>query len=199
MFIFWHMFVSVVCGCARDQCNRHPSHLLLLVSVSLFCLNLIRVEDRCYFWSLKGITWGRDTLMEYLENPKKYIPGTKMVFAGLKKEKERLDLIAYLEDATKWAWPFLPWSSAAISVFLPCNTSCGLVVDHFSLICLYMRSSVLHSFCPVWWTFFDAYGVLWICAISGVFIACSVEQENQRFSCASLNLWSFLSTIVFLV
>jgi cytochrome c len=46
----------------------------------------------------KGITWSRETLFEYLENPKKYIPGTKMIFAGLKKESERLDLIAYLEQ-----------------------------------------------------------------------------------------------------
>uniref|UniRef100_A0A2R9AU56 Cytochrome c n=1 Tax=Pan paniscus TaxID=9597 RepID=A0A2R9AU56_PANPA len=38
----------------------------------------------------KGITWGEDTLMEYVENPKKYIPGTKMIFA---------DLIAYLKKA----------------------------------------------------------------------------------------------------
>jgi cytochrome c len=49
----------------------------------------------------KGITWNDDTLFEYLENPKKYIPGTKMVFAGLKKENERGDLIAYLKAATK--------------------------------------------------------------------------------------------------
>jgi len=49
----------------------------------------------------KGITWGKDTLWIYLENPKKYIPGTKMVFAGLKKKPERADLIAYLEDSTK--------------------------------------------------------------------------------------------------
>jgi len=49
----------------------------------------------------KGITWGADTLEVYLTNPKKYIPGTKMVFAGLKKKKERDDLIAYLEKSTK--------------------------------------------------------------------------------------------------
>jgi len=48
----------------------------------------------------KGIEWGESTLFEYLENPKKYIPGTKMVFAGLKKESERNDLIAYLKSST---------------------------------------------------------------------------------------------------
>lgn len=35
----------------------------------------------------KGVIWGEDTLFEYLKDPKKYIPGTKMVFAGLKKEE----------------------------------------------------------------------------------------------------------------
>ncbi|KAJ1025331.1 hypothetical protein NDA13_004145 [Ustilago tritici] len=49
----------------------------------------------------KGVTWDEETLFEYLENPKKYIPGTKMAFAGLKKEKDRNDLITYLRDETK--------------------------------------------------------------------------------------------------
>ncbi|XP_041057088.1 cytochrome c, somatic-like [Carcharodon carcharias] len=47
----------------------------------------------------KGIIWGESTLMEYLENPKKYIPGTKMLFAGIKKKSERADLIAYLKQS----------------------------------------------------------------------------------------------------
>mmetsp|Transcript_11007 Transcript_11007/g.16536 ORF Transcript_11007/g.16536 Transcript_11007/m.16536 type:complete len:105 (+) Transcript_11007:181-495(+) len=45
-----------------------------------------------------GVIWGEDTLFEYLENPKKYIKGTKMVYAGLKKPKQRKDLIAYLKS-----------------------------------------------------------------------------------------------------
>lgn len=46
-----------------------------------------------------GIIWSDKHLFEYLVNPKKYIVGTKMVFAGIKKEKERADLIAYMQDA----------------------------------------------------------------------------------------------------
>uniref|UniRef100_A0A8C7A0G0 Cytochrome c n=1 Tax=Nothoprocta perdicaria TaxID=30464 RepID=A0A8C7A0G0_NOTPE len=45
----------------------------------------------------KGVTWNESTLMEYLENPKKFIPGTKMIFAGIKKQSERADLVAYLK------------------------------------------------------------------------------------------------------
>ncbi|KAG2375563.1 Cytochrome c-2 [Vigna angularis] len=47
-----------------------------------------------------AVTWEEKTLYDYLLNPKKYIPGTKMVFPGLKKPQERADLIAYLKQAT---------------------------------------------------------------------------------------------------
>lgn len=49
----------------------------------------------------KSVYWNAETLYEYLENPKKYIPGTKMVFAGLKKAGERADVVAYLKEASK--------------------------------------------------------------------------------------------------
>ncbi|CAK9147310.1 unnamed protein product [Ilex paraguariensis] len=47
-----------------------------------------------------AVIWGENTLYDYLLNPKKYIPGTKMVFPGLKKPQDRADLIAYLKQAT---------------------------------------------------------------------------------------------------
>lgn len=48
----------------------------------------------------KAVIWTENTLYDYLLNPKKYIPGTKMVFAGLKKPQDRADLISYLKQAT---------------------------------------------------------------------------------------------------
>merc|ERR1712048_1453048 len=44
------------------------------------------------------ITWNDEQLSQFMINPKKYVPGTKMVFAGLKKENERNDIIAFIRD-----------------------------------------------------------------------------------------------------
>ncbi len=43
-----------------------------------------------------GITWDVATLQKYLTNPQAVVPGTKMAFPGLPREKDRDDVIAYL-------------------------------------------------------------------------------------------------------
>ena len=48
-----------------------------------------------------GITWGKDVFLEYIKDPKAKIPGTKMVFAGIKNEKEAGDLWAYVASFDK--------------------------------------------------------------------------------------------------
>jgi len=45
-----------------------------------------------------GIVWDDETLNGYLEKPKKYLKGTRMAFAGLKKEEDRANVIAYLKQ-----------------------------------------------------------------------------------------------------
>ena len=48
-----------------------------------------------------GIVWDEETIELFVTKPKDMMPGTKMVFTGLKKEDQREDLIAYLMEATK--------------------------------------------------------------------------------------------------
>ena len=48
-----------------------------------------------------GISWDEATFTEYIKDPKAKIPGTKMVFAGIKDEKKIKDLIAYLHTFDK--------------------------------------------------------------------------------------------------
>ena len=45
-----------------------------------------------------GIVWNEETFEEYIKDPKAKIPGTKMVFAGIKNEQAAKDLWAYLKQ-----------------------------------------------------------------------------------------------------
>jgi len=48
-----------------------------------------------------GITWNEAQFKEYIKDPKAKVPGTKMVFAGIKDEKEAGDLWAFLAQYDK--------------------------------------------------------------------------------------------------
>ncbi len=48
-----------------------------------------------------GLTWDEETFAEYIKAPKAKIPGTKMIFAGIKSEKEIRDLTAFLKQFDK--------------------------------------------------------------------------------------------------
>jgi cytochrome c len=48
-----------------------------------------------------GIVWSEETVGKYVADPKTFVPGNKMAYAGLKREKQIADLLAYLKDATQ--------------------------------------------------------------------------------------------------
>ncbi|MCC0057466.1 MAG: cytochrome c family protein [Rhodobiaceae bacterium] len=45
-----------------------------------------------------GLVWNEETLAQYLADPKQFVPKNKMAFAGLKKEDDIADVIAYLKQ-----------------------------------------------------------------------------------------------------
>lgn len=60
------------------------------------------VVDYAYSEGLKGagVTWSADTLNTWLKDPRAMVAGTKMSFMGVKDDKDRADLIAYLKVAS---------------------------------------------------------------------------------------------------
>ena len=45
-----------------------------------------------------GVTWDKTQFLEYIKDPRAKIPGTKMIFPGIKNEKEAESLWAYLSS-----------------------------------------------------------------------------------------------------
>ncbi len=60
-----------------------------------------------------GDVWSYENLNAFLLAPKEYAPGTKMNFSGLKNDKERADIIAYMATLSASPVPFPPVEAAA--------------------------------------------------------------------------------------
>src|SRR6202035_3013053 len=61
----------------------------------------------------KGGTWTFDALNPWLANPRADVPGTAMTFAGLQSEKQRADVIAYLNSNSDSPLPLPKAAEAA--------------------------------------------------------------------------------------
>jgi cytochrome c len=58
------------------------------------------VSGYAYSDALKALggTWDEESLFKFLENPRKYAPGNKMGFAGIRNHQDLANMIAYLKQ-----------------------------------------------------------------------------------------------------
>jgi len=84
------------CHVADDEKNKTGPHLVGIIGRQAGSVDSYKKYSKAMTGS--GIVWDEASLNAYLENPKKYLKGTKMAFAGLKKEKDRDDIIAYFQS-----------------------------------------------------------------------------------------------------
>jgi cytochrome c len=82
------------CHKLADGANGTGPHLFNVVDRAI-----AGIDGFSYSGALTGLggNWTTEALDGFLASPKKYAPGTKMGFAGLKKATDRANLIAYLQ------------------------------------------------------------------------------------------------------
>ncbi|WP_246148676.1 c-type cytochrome [Skermanella pratensis] len=85
------------CHVVDQETNRVGPHL-----VGLFGRKAGSVEGFRYSEAIQNadITWDEESLSNYLKDPKGFIPGNKMAFAGIRKDDDLNNLIAYLKAET---------------------------------------------------------------------------------------------------
>jgi cytochrome c len=85
------------CHVADAETNRVGPHLKGIIGRKIASVADYKYSDSMLEFAAARGTWEDATFLEYITEPKKDVPKTKMAFAGLKKEDEREDLLAYLK------------------------------------------------------------------------------------------------------
>ena len=63
----------------------------------------------------QGGVWDYESLNHFVNNPKGWVPGTKMTFAGLSDQEDRADLLLYLRSLSDNPPPLQPRPSPRLS------------------------------------------------------------------------------------
>ncbi|MEO3429997.1 cytochrome c family protein [Pelagibius sp. CAU 1746] len=85
------------CHAVEEGKNKVGPSLFNVVGRTAGTVEGFRYSKAMEAFGADGQTWDEDNLSAFLEKPKDLVDKTKMAFAGLKKEEERADVIAYLK------------------------------------------------------------------------------------------------------
>ena len=85
------------CHVADAETNRVGPHLKGVIGRKIASVAGYKYSDDMISFGAARNVWDEATFLEYIANPRKDVPKTKMAFPGLKKEDERNDLLAYLK------------------------------------------------------------------------------------------------------
>ena len=87
----------MACHTINDKTNKVGPHLVGIVGRPVAAVEGYKYSDDMKAYAATGAVWDEGALQAYLEKPKAVVAKTKMAFAGLNKEDERADLIAFLK------------------------------------------------------------------------------------------------------
>lgn len=87
----------MVCHTAEDTTNKVGPSLKGIVGRKAASVEGFKYSDAMLAKAAEGVIWDEATLTTYLPDPKAFVPGTKMVFPGLKNPQDVANIIAYLK------------------------------------------------------------------------------------------------------
>jgi cytochrome c len=80
-----------------DAKNKVGPQLNGILGSEIASVDGFKYSDALLAKKAEGVVWNEELLDAFLTKPKDFAPGTKMTYAGLRKEDDREDLIAYLK------------------------------------------------------------------------------------------------------
>ena len=81
--------------------NRVGPHLNGIIGREIGAIADYKYSKAMVKYAATAKVWSEENLAAYLESPRKVVKGGRMAFAGLRKEKDRADVIAYLKENAK--------------------------------------------------------------------------------------------------
>ena len=83
------------CHVVDAEQNRVGPHLVGIIGRPAGTVEGFKYSDAM---ANSGIVWDETTIAEYLANPRSYVDGNRMAFAGLRNEQQIADVIAYIQS-----------------------------------------------------------------------------------------------------